>query len=126
MQPIYRGINMTTISEIYINALLADATYAIDESYSAQNFRLESTLSTRMTATQAKFIAENFEIDSHFESDDVWGSGFDAVAWKGKEGTAYENQVYLSMQGTAGFADFLADIDLAINSAARAQYADIN
>ena len=49
---------MATISEVYINALLADATYAIDESYSAPNFKLESTLSARDEFRSALIMAQ--------------------------------------------------------------------
>lgn len=63
---------MTTIHEAYINALLADATYALDETTRPGVDLVNlAALKDRMTPTLAKFIGENFTVLTHIESDDV-------------------------------------------------------
>ncbi|WP_282110386.1 hypothetical protein [Shewanella algicola] len=49
---------MTTIDQAYINALLADATYALDDSVErgTTGNELEEFLNERMTPTQAEYI----------------------------------------------------------------------
>ncbi|MEZ5615817.1 MAG: hypothetical protein R3E35_11455 [Rhodocyclaceae bacterium] len=116
---------MTTINDIYINALLADAAYANDLQDNDAGGDLARKLSPRMTQPQAAIIAANFSVVSHIESSDVLGSGFDATVWQGNAGTSYAGKIYVSMQGTQGPGDFLSDIDLATNGAARAQYVDM-
>ena len=113
------------ISETYINALLADATYAERLADGDEGERLAGKLSERMTPQLAEFIAANFEIVAHKESDDTQGSGFDATVWRGKTGTEYAGKVYVSMQGTAGLGDFLTDVDLSTSGAARTQLVDM-
>lgn len=93
---------MTTINDAYINALLADATYAEGLVDGAQGVRLKDLLSSRMTPVLADFIGNNFYVVSHIESSDTFGSGFDATVWKGVDGSPYEGKVYVSMQGTTG------------------------
>ena len=96
---------MATIQQTYIYALLADATYADNLTDGDFGTTLEGRLSLRMTPTLAKFIGDNFEVVSHVESGDGVGSGFDATAWRGRVGTPYAGQLYISMQGTLGLAD---------------------
>lgn len=88
---------MSNIQNTYTNALLADATYALDvnglEGLTGTN--LEAKLSTRMTPTLAKYIGDNFTVLTHIETSDALGSGFDATVWSDKTGKAY-----VSMQGT--------------------------
>jgi hypothetical protein len=69
---------MPSIEQTYINALLADATYANDLRDGDSGADLEGRLSSSMTQPLAKFIGENFEVASHAESSDVYQSGFDA------------------------------------------------
>ncbi|GHT88523.1 hypothetical protein AGMMS49960_08120 [Betaproteobacteria bacterium] len=57
---------MSTINEAYINALLADATYAISNGGSITVEDNRNSLDASLTISQAKFIADNFEIVSHF------------------------------------------------------------
>ncbi|MDK9705271.1 MAG: hypothetical protein OEL20_19270 [Sulfuritalea sp.] len=115
---------MSSIADIYINALLADASYALELADGQSGATLEGRLSSSMTPTLAKFISSNFSITSHNESDDSLlsdGSGFDATVWKGNTGTPYADKVYVSMQGTLGAQDFLSDISLATIGKPRAQ-----
>jgi hypothetical protein len=116
---------MTTINDTYINALLADAAYVDDLKDNDSGGDLARKLSPRMTQPQATFIATNFTVASHFESDDSSGSGFDGTVWRGNDGTPYAGKVYVSMQGTQGLGDFLSDKDLVLNGAARAQIVDM-
>lgn len=116
---------MNNIFQIYINALLADATYALGDPdqgnlTGATGAKLVGFLSQRMTPTLAQYIGDNFTVVTHVETGDFFGSGFDATVWRDKAGN-----VYLSMQGTAGPADFLTDIDLTLSGAAKAQIADM-
>lgn len=90
---------MSTIHEIFISALLADATYVDGLSDDLRSNDLLDVLSTRMTPTIAKLIADNFEVLSHTESNDVYASGFDATAWRGLPNTPYAGKIYVSMQG---------------------------
>ncbi len=112
---------MTTINDTYINALLADAAYANNLQDGLSGGGLTVQLAPGLTAPQAAFIAANFSIVSHNESSDITGSGFDATVWKGNPGTPYADKVYVSMQGTLGVQDFLADLSLATIGKPRAQ-----
>ena len=106
---------MNTIKSTYINALLADATYAKDLFNGATLDDLKRLLTRSMTPTLAKYISDNFEVVSHKETDDSLlgsGSGFDATVWRGLAGGEYANKVYVSMQGTLGEQDFLTDEEL--------------
>jgi len=114
---------MTTINDTYINALLADATYANNLKDNDAGGNLATKLAPSMTQSQAAFIAANLSVASHVES--TTGSGFDATVWKGNVGTPYAGSVYVSMRGTAGIADLLSDIDLTAAGAPRAQYVDM-
>jgi Ca2+-binding RTX toxin-like protein len=108
---------MSTIKNTFINAVLADASYASDLEDGLRGNGLKDVLSKRMTATLAEFIADNFEVVSHKETEDDpgrgVGSGFDATVWRGRTGTQYAGQVYVSMQGTLGAQDFISDVNLA-------------
>ena len=108
---------MATIINAYKTALLADATYALNED-GLQNKTgkdISDLLATRMTSTVAKYIGDNYTVVSHRETDDVFGSGFDATVWK-ENATGKLN---VSMQGTSGLQDFLSDADLAVTANAR-------
>lgn len=112
---------MPTIQEAYWNALLADATYALDAN--ADNVSgqlLIDVLKSRMTEPLATYIAANFSLVTHIEIDDVAGSGFDATVWRRSDG-----KLYVSMQGTEGLQDFLTDAVLAIAGNAGQQVIDM-
>src|SRR3990167_6463650 len=114
---------MANITESYINALLADATYALDGSTTngMSGVRLKEVLNARMTPALAEYISENFTVVTHMETNDTLvGSGFDATVWRDGSG-----KLYVSMQGTTGYGDFVTDIDLAIDGAAKAQIVDM-
>ena len=114
---------MTTIHDAYINALLADATYAFTtNSDNVSGLELIGALTPRMTLPQATFIADNFTMKTHTDADDILGSGFDATVWQGKVDTPYEGKTYVSMTGTEGLADWLTDADLATSGAASHQF----
>ncbi len=116
---------MASIQETYINALLADATYANELIEGAPPDDLTRALSPRMTPIIAKFIGDNFEVASHVETGDVYASGFDATVWRGRAGTAFAGRIYVSMQGTAGLQDFLTDAQLTISGNAGQQIIDM-
>ncbi len=116
---------MTDINDVYINALLADATYALDDTTGngLTDTDLEDKLNVdgRMTPALAKYIGDNFEVVTHVESSDVFDSGFDATVWKDKR----TDEIYISTQGTTGLADFHADIDLTLSGVAQDQIEDM-
>jgi hypothetical protein len=112
---------MTVINDAYINALLADAAYVKD--LAAGN--LASDLSSRMTPTLAKYIADNFTVVTQIDSNDLTGSGFDATVWRGKTGTDFAGRTFVSMRGTEGLADIDADVDLTVFGVAQSQYIDM-
>ena len=115
---------MNTINDFYVNALLADAAYV--KGVLESDSDLAQKLSKRMTPSQAQYIADNFTVISAIDTSDYLGSGFDALVWKGKPGSAYAGKVYISMRGTEDFGDFLADTDLALLSGSgRAQIMDM-
>ena len=120
---------MSYIQSVYINALLAGASY-IDlpiGKVDADSERYKE-LSTRMTPLLSKFIADNFEVISNEYKNDFpgLGSGFDAIVWKGRQGTPYEGKVFVSTRGTQPGEDmFGADLDLALSSSAHSQIIDM-
>jgi trimeric autotransporter adhesin len=121
---------MTTIHDAYINALLADATYALELNLDNKSGSdLITLLTTRMTLAQATYIANNFTMVTHNDASDNLligsGSGFDATVWKGKVGTPYAGKTYVSMTGTEGLADFATDYDLALAGAPLDQMVDM-
>lgn len=120
---------MTDTSKSYINGLLADATYKNMVASMGQDKIIEA-LQERMTPELAKYIADNFEVASAINTPDAvgQGSGFDATVWKGRAGTEFAGQVFVSTRGTepdAGGQDLLADGDLALGVAARDQIIDM-
>ena len=114
---------MPTINDALVNAFLADATYALGQGVpdGITGGTLKSLLQDRMTLTLAEYVAGNFTMVTHIETDDVSGSGFDATVWRRNS----DDKVFVSMQGTEGFADFLVDGDLTLSGGARAQLADM-
>ncbi|MBI2728277.1 MAG: hypothetical protein HYX42_18715, partial [Polaromonas sp.] len=103
---------MKQIESAYINALLADAAYRpVTEGMTQE--QLLGELESRMTLAQATFLASNFDVLNSIETPTPLGPGFDAVIWRGKSGTEYEGQTYVSMRGTQGAADLADDVSLA-------------
>ena len=77
---------MTTIYDAYINALLADAAYAIDTNVNPNtSLATLPTLTARMTPTLAKYISDNFFVKTTVDSNEYLGSGFDATVWQYKQ-----------------------------------------
>ena len=108
---------MKAINYAYINALLADAAY-MDLRKGLVVKDVIDALSERMTEDQAKFIAASFDVIASENKSDIplLGSGLDATVWRGKSGTDYAGEVYVSFRGTQpkdGGADIEADVDLA-------------
>ena len=76
---------MNNISSIYVNAFLADAAYIdLPRGKIDPDADIYKVLSKRMTSPLAKFIADNFEVISNRLSNDLIGTGFDAIVWKGR------------------------------------------
>lgn len=117
---------MSTIFQTYINALLADATYALGAAVQgdltgATGSTLTGYLNDRMTPTLAQYIGDHYTVVSHKETGDVLGSGFDATVWKDNA----TGKLIVSMQGTTGLQDFLTDVNLAASSNVQAQFVDM-
>lgn len=109
---------MSTISQAYINAIPTDAAYrSVNSAMTSE--QLSAQLSSRMTETQATFIAANFKVRTSVETpntvNQLLGTGFDAVVWEGKDGTPYAGQVCVSMRGTQGLTDLADDAKFAIS-----------
>jgi hypothetical protein len=118
---------MSDIHNAYINALLADATYALDLNglEGLKDDDLFKKLQSRMTDTLADYISKNFFVVTHVENGDVFGSGFDATVWQGKDNTEFAGKTYVSMQGTTGLGDFITDVDLTVSGVAKNQIVDM-
>ena len=119
---------MNLMRRIFVNALLADASY-VDLQLEAPATDISRDLKERMTPTQAAYIAANFEVASVINSSDIplVGSGFDATVWRGRGDGGYAGQVFVSTRGTQpedGGADLLADGDLVLVGA-RSQIIDM-
>jgi trimeric autotransporter adhesin len=116
---------MKPIESAYLNALLADASYAVNPALTLGDQK--TALEKRMTVTQAKFIADNFEIVNSVETlgGPLGSTGFDATVWRGKTGSNYAGQVYVSTRGTQGMQDNLDDISLALRGIPHQQVADM-
>ncbi len=117
---------MTTIHDAYINALLADAAYAINsEVESGNDLTTVSKLNERMTPTLTQYISDNFTVVTSVDTSEYLGSGFDATVWRGKAGTEFAGRTYVSMKGTEGLSDFITDLDLTVSGAAKNQIVDM-
>ena len=105
---------MTGIEKSYLNALLADGAYSSfwDQKNSAWLSKdvIHTNLTTDLSEPQADFILSNFDILTQTLSST---GGFDAVVWRGKPGSDYAGQVYVSMRGTLGATDIVNDVALA-------------
>jgi trimeric autotransporter adhesin len=108
---------MNTISETYINALLADASY-VNQLAGKSGATLIATLTERMTVSQAKYITDNFEVMNQELSAT---GGFDATVWRRKS----DGRVFVSMRGTQGLTDIADDINLAASGLANTQLASM-
>jgi trimeric autotransporter adhesin len=115
---------MPIISNAFVNALLADASY-VDELAGKTGQPLSDLLKARMTQELADFISSNFKVITQIDSSDYIGSGFDATVWRGVS-AEFLGQTYVSMRGSQGPADFIVDIDLSLpGSVADAQIIDM-
>lgn len=119
---------MTSIDKTFINALLADATYRTFTP-SMDSTEIVKKSKDNLTTVLAEFLASNFEVVSAIDTSDIpiLGSGFDATVFRGRINTPYVGQVYVSTRGTEppGVDLWGADIDLALNTAARSQIIDM-
>jgi hypothetical protein len=118
------GVRMNTISETYVNSLLADAAYVNlhDGNSNADPLlvgtRLTTVIAARLTRPQAEYITANFEVVTQ-ELSPI--GGFDATVWRIKPNSALagpsnENagKVYVSMRGTQSATDLADDVELAV------------
>ncbi len=128
---------MPILNNTYINALLADATYVHSIDPSKVVGTLEENLTSRMTPTLAKYIANNYSVVTQHESGDwpfqngqILPSGFDVTVWrnlKDESGNATTGgKLVVSMRGTEPLLDLsVADFDLALTGKARLQMVDM-
>lgn len=120
---------MNSISQTYINALLADATYVHNIDPLLTDKPLEEKLSDRMTPALAKYVSKNFSVVTQIESGDFFASGFDATVWRENDANGNVNlngKLYISMRGTEPLVDLaIADADLAVTGKARLQLRDM-
>lgn len=114
---------MTSVGSAFTNSLLADATYALRRNGidGLTGPDLSTLLNERMTPTVAKYIGDNFTVVSHIETDDFFASGFDATVWKEN----FSGKLFVSMEGTSGLADWLADYQLTLASNPGRQVVDM-
>lgn len=119
---------MTAIAQAYINALLANVSYA-DVTQGMEVDAITEKLSTSMTPPLAAYIAANFEVIYSIDTSDIpgFGSGFDAMVWRGRAGGEFSGQVYVSTRGTEPLpgADLVTDGDLATSGVAHNQLRDM-
>ena len=113
---------MSEIDNVYINALLADASYINFKDNEIDN-DTNSDLNNRLTPILANYVKENFEILASLP--DSENSGFNCVVWRGRTGTDYAGQVFVSMRGTQETEDVLDDATLATTGVAYDQIADM-
>ena len=114
-----------SIQNAFINALLADATYVENlttlSGVPLSGQALIDQLSKRLTPDLAKYLADHFEVVTQKLTEDGSESGFDATVWRSKD----NGQVYVSMRGTEGGGDLIADADLTVFGLARWQTIDM-
>ena len=108
----------TQMNATYINALLADASYV----QLTDANKISANLAARLTQPLANFITANFEV---LDQEVAASNGFSATVWKGKAGTDYAGQTYVSMRGTAGIQDILDDGGLTISGVPHHQLVDM-
>jgi trimeric autotransporter adhesin len=116
---------LESIKNTYINALLSHASYANGLDKNLDKSGIKNKLSDLMTEPLAEFISDNFRIIDSIDSSDDGGSGFDATIWRGLLSSPYAGKTYISMRGTDGTADYLADGNLALIGAPVNQYKDM-
>ncbi|MFB9244125.1 hypothetical protein IV454_00040 [Massilia antarctica] len=91
--------------DIFINAILANASYADDLVDRCRRDVVKIFAGRANGPVLAEFISKEFSVISHKESGDIVGSGFDATTWKQKS----TNKIYISFQGTFGVKGIAAD-----------------
>ena len=118
---------MPTINDAFVNAVLADASYANELAPGNTTEALRDKVSSRMTPTLAALIGTNFTVVTSINTPDdvINGAGFDGVIWRGNAGTPYAGKLYVSLRGTEGPADFLTNTNLALFGDAAQQTADM-
>ena len=93
--------------------MLANASYLKflkDDGTPLDGNSISNNLKAALTQPQADYLLANFDILTQNLSPT---GGFDAIVWKGKKGTEFADQVYVSMRGTDGVQDIADDISLA-------------
>jgi Ca2+-binding RTX toxin-like protein len=117
---------MTTITDTFTNAALADTAYIGSLLNGMTGPALKLMLDNRMTPTLADYISKHFSVVTQIESGGL--SSFDATVWRAnnEDGSPNPNgKLYVTMRGTQEGADFLADLNLAITGSAQTQLADM-
>jgi hypothetical protein len=117
---------MSPIQTAYINALLADASYVERVAVGSVT---AGQFSTRLTSTQAAYLAANFTVLASEESSD---GGFDAVVWRVKDNSSLATsdpqmvgKVFVSMRSTQGLQDIADDVSLALKGIPHLQIANM-
>lgn len=118
-------MEINSIQNAFINALLADATYVENltniSGISLSGDELTRQLGKRLTPALAKYLSDHFEVVTQKLTKDETESGFDATVWRSKD----DGQVYVSMRGTEGKGDLIADVDLTASGLAGWQTLDM-
>ncbi|NKI93255.1 calcium-binding protein [Rhizobacter sp. SG703] len=117
-------MEINSIHNAFINALLADATYVdglVEGGIPVSGAALVTKLQNRLTPDLAKYFSSHFDVIQQYLTDDLSQSGFDVTVFRSKA----DGQVFVSTRGTEGLADFAADGDLTLNGLARAQVVDM-
>ena len=117
-------MEINSIQNAFVNALLADATYVdglAPGGSALSGTALAEKLSSRLTPDLAKYLADHFEVITQKLTQDQTESGFDATVWRSKD----DGQVYVSTRGTEGKGDLIADADLTTSGLAGWQTLDM-
>jgi len=118
---------MNAIQQAYINAILADATYAlVDDSLTGfSKVELYDYLKERMTSQLAGYISSNFKVITNINTSDSIlsaSSGFDATVWEGLTAEVGVGKYYVSTRGTDFiYQDLINDADLTLGNGAPAR-----
>jgi hypothetical protein len=100
---------MLKISDVFMQALLTDASYVDDLRRSEVS---GPALENRMTPELANLIRSNFAVIAQINTSESL-SGFDATVWRGLTG---ENtgRIFITMRGTEGEGDLVNDVLLSL------------
>jgi|GEM_PF-2231103 len=117
---------MTTINNIFINALLADSCYVVGLTKGLYGDNLADLLSPRMTPELAKYVGMNFKIVATYNAIATnLGEGFNSIVWEGLPGTDFAGKIFVSVRGTQELQDFDDDGDLALKGVPYLQIRDM-